>query len=186
MERIMFNGWDALLRTMLIGIMAYISLVIILRISGTRTLSKMNAFDLVITVSMGSTLATILLNKEVSLSQGALAFALLTGMQFLVTWASVRVSWVRRIVTGEPRLLFYRRAFLPDALISSRVTEDEVRAAIRAAGMDSLEDVKAVILETDGSFSVVRRQESSGPSSLEGVALPDGRDLSAHFSPQDS
>ena len=50
-------------------------LVIFLRLSGKRTLSKMNAFDLVVTVALGSTLATVLLTKDVALADGALAFA---------------------------------------------------------------------------------------------------------------
>jgi hypothetical protein len=65
----------------------------------------MNAFDLVVTVALGSTLATVLLNKEVALAEGVLAFAVLIGLQFIVTWSSVRQRWIRQIVTGEPRML---------------------------------------------------------------------------------
>ncbi len=44
-----FNGWESLLRTLVVGVLAYISLVLSLRISGKRTLAKMNAFDLIVT-----------------------------------------------------------------------------------------------------------------------------------------
>jgi uncharacterized membrane protein YcaP (DUF421 family) len=176
MKPIFFGDWDTLLRTAAMGIMAYASLVLLLRISGRRTLSKMNAFDLVVTVSLGSTLATVLINEEVTLSQGALAFALLIGMQFVVTWSSVRASWLRKIVTGEPALLLYRGHFLPNALRRVRVTEDEVRAAVRAAGLATLDKVEAVVLETDGSFSVVPKESGSGISSLEDVKIPAARD----------
>lgn len=169
---LLFDNWESLFRTAAIGVMAYASLVFLLRISGRRTLSKMNAFDLVITVSLGSTLATILLNQKVTLAQGALAFALLIAMQFVVTWSSVRIPWVRRMVTGEPALLFYHGAYLPAALQSARVTREEVRAAVRATGLDTLDPVKAVVLETDGSFSVVHHGHGASPSSLEGVRLP--------------
>ena len=100
MSQIFFDNWETLFRTLIIGVLAYVSLVILLRISGRRTLSKMNAFDMVVTVALGSTLATILLNRNVALAEGVLAFALLIGMQYLVTWSSVRVPWVRKIVTG--------------------------------------------------------------------------------------
>ena len=156
MERIFFDGWDSLLRTGVIGVLAYVALVVCLRVSGKRTLSKMNAFDLVVTVALGSTLATILLSKDVTLAQGVLALVLLIGMQFAVTWSSVRLRWVRRLVTGEPALLVHRGQLLPSALRKARVTEDEVRAAARAAGLPALEEAQAVVLETDGSFSVVR------------------------------
>lgn len=73
-----FSGWDSLFRTLVVGVLAYIALVVFLRISGKRTLSKMNDVDLVVTVALGSTLATILLAKDMALAEGLLAFALLT------------------------------------------------------------------------------------------------------------
>ncbi len=152
--------------------LTYVSLVVLLRISGKRTLSKMNAFDLIVTVALGSTLATVVLSKNISLAEGALAFALLIGLQFAVTWSSVRARWVRKWVTGEPLMLLYRGAFLPAALRRARVAEDEVLAAVRAAGLAALNEAEAVVLETDGSFSVVRQGGGNGPSSLDGVARP--------------
>jgi uncharacterized membrane protein YcaP (DUF421 family) len=169
MEQMFFSGWDGLLRTLIIGTLAYVVLVVFLRISGRRTLSKMNAFDFVVTVALGSTLATVLLTKDVALAEGALAFALLIGLQFLVTWSSVRARWVRQVVTGEPLMLLYRGVFLAAALRRARVTEDEVRSAVRSAGLSSLNDAEAVVLETDGSFSVVRRGTENGRPSLDGV-----------------
>lgn len=166
MGHIFFDNWEALFRTGLISVLAYLSLVMLLRFSGKRTLSKMNAFDLVVTVALGSTLATILLNKDVTLAQGVLALALLIGMQFLVTWSSLRVRWIRRLATGEPTLLYYQGTLLPAALWLTRVTEEEVHAAIRSAGVATLDQVKAVGLETDGSFSVVRNGGGPGESSL--------------------
>ena len=169
MESMFFNGWESLLRTVVVGVSAYLSLVVLLRISGKRTLSKMNAFDLVVTVALGSTLATVLLSKSVALAEGVLAFALLAGLQFAVTWTSVRLGWIRRLATGEPLMLMYRGEFLPVALRAARVTRDEIRAAIRSSGIESVAQVHAVVLETDGSFSVVRPGELGGESSLEGV-----------------
>lgn len=170
----LFSGWDSLLRIILTGVLAYVALIAFLRISGKRTLSKMNAFDLVVTVALGSTLATVLLAKDVALADGVVGFGVLILLQFVVSWSSVRARWVRRLATGEPLMLFYRGAFLQTALVGARVTEDEVRAAVRAAGIDSLEHVQAVVLETDGSFSVVRPGEGEGESSLEGVRRTPG------------
>lgn len=127
MENIFFDNAFVLLRTTVIGILAYAALIALLRLSGKRTLSKMSAFDLVVTVALGSTLSSILLNKDITLAQGALAFALLIGLQFAITWSSVRVRSIRTAVTGEPSLLLYRGACLPDALLRARTTQDEIR-----------------------------------------------------------
>jgi uncharacterized membrane protein YcaP (DUF421 family) len=174
LERFFFSGWESILRTLLVGVLAYIALVTLLRLSGKRTLSKLNAFDLIVTVALGSTLASALLTKDVSLADGMLAFGLLIALQFVVTWSSVRLRWVRRLVTGQPLMLMYRGEFLRDALLRARVTDEEVRAAIRSAGITFLRDVEAVVLETDGSFSVVRRSSGSGGTSLVGVHGPHG------------
>lgn len=101
MAQFVFSDAAALARTVLIGIAAYAALIAILRVSGKRTLSKMNAFDFVVTVALGSTLATILVDTSVTLAQGALALALLVALQFAITWTSVRVAWVRRIVAAS-------------------------------------------------------------------------------------
>jgi uncharacterized membrane protein YcaP (DUF421 family) len=169
MENVFFDHWSVLLRTATIGVSAYGCLIALLRLSGKRTLAKMNAFDLVVTVSMGSMLASLLVSKDVALAQGVLAFGVLIGLQYAVSWSSVRAPWVRRLVTGEPTLLLHRGAFLPDALRRSRVTESEVRAAVRSAGCASMADAHAVVLETDGSFSVVRTGGAHGTSSLADV-----------------
>ncbi len=162
MDHLLFNGWDNILRTALMGVLAYATLVLLLRVSGKRTLSKMNAFDFVVTVALGSTLASALLSKDVSLAQGAAAFGVLIGLQFVVTWLSVRSRWVRSTIVGEPQIVFYRGCFLDEALRRARVTQDEVLAAIRAAGHSHLASVQAVVLETNASFSVITHGDGTG------------------------
>ncbi|WP_447555635.1 DUF421 domain-containing protein [Vreelandella sp. EE22] len=172
MDMMFFSGWESLVRTLVVGVLAYIVLIVFLRISGNRTLSKMNAFDLIVTVALGSTLATVLLSKDVALAEGTLALGLLIFLQFLITWLSIRVGWVKRAVTGEPLMLLYQGAFLSDALYKARVTQDEVRSAVRASGLSSTNQAAAVILETDGSLSVVTKALAQEKSSLSGVRGP--------------
>lgn len=172
MEMYFFNGWGSLLRVIVVGVLAYAALVFFLRISGNRTLSKMNAFDLIVTVALGSTLATVLLSKDVALAEGAVAMALLISLQFIITWFSVRTAWVRRLVTGEPLMLLYRGDFITTSMQKARVTQDEVQSAIRGSGIADVTAVEAVVLETDGSMSVIKPQAESRHSSLEDVRGP--------------
>ena len=133
-------------------------------------LSKMNAFDLVVTVALGSTLVTVLLSKSVALANGVLSFELLIGLQFTITWLSVRPPTLRGFVKAEPTLLLRRGQFLREAMRRERVTEDEIRAALRGQGIAAVEEVEAVVLETDSSFSVVRSSADASDSSLANVA----------------
>jgi uncharacterized membrane protein YcaP (DUF421 family) len=152
-----FNGWTSLGRTAIVCLLAYVALIVLLRISGKRTLAKMNAFDLVVTVALGSTLSAVCMSKGVALAEGVATMA--------VAWGSVRSGVVRRLVRAEPTLLVNRGEFLVSALRSQRVTESEVRQAARSQGVANL-DAAVIVLETDGSFSVLERAEKSSQSAL--------------------
>lgn len=165
-----FDGWVGLFRVAAVGTVAYLTLVLLLRISGKRTLSKMNAFDLIVTVALGSTLATVLLSSSVALVEGLLAFALLIFLQFAVTWLSVRSSTFRAFVKNEPKLLFYEGKFVREAMRAERMTEEEVEAAVREQGIADFDKVGAAVLETDGSVTVVPRAGLGRGSTLSNVA----------------
>lgn len=163
-----FDNWYGLVRAGVVGVAAYAGLILFLRASGKRTLSKMNAFDLVVTVALGSTLATVLLTEKVALVEGLAGLAVLILLQLVVTWLSVRSRLVRRLVRSEPALLYYRGRLLDRALRAERVTESEVYQAVRSSGSAGLGEVEAVVLESDGSFSVVTA-EAAGRSALRDV-----------------
>jgi uncharacterized membrane protein YcaP (DUF421 family) len=167
-----FNSIADLVRVVVVGVLSYLSLILLLRVSGKRTLSKMNAFDLVVTVSLGTTIATTMLSKEVAWVEGMVGLLVLIGMQYLIAWLSVRSQAVRNLVKNEPTLLFHRGNMLSNALTHQRVTAEEVRAAIRNAGMSHIESVEAVILETDGSLSVIPETSNSADTLISDVSNP--------------
>ncbi|MBA2237984.1 MAG: DUF421 domain-containing protein [Lysobacter sp.] len=150
-----FDSFADLLRVLVTGVLAYAGLIVLLRASGKRTLTKMNAFDFVVTVALGSTLATIILNNDVALAEGVLALAVLIFLQYAVTWFSVRLPVVRRVVASEPAMLLHKGRFLHEAMRRERINEEEIRQAMRKDGMDDLSRVRAVVLESDGTFSVI-------------------------------
>lgn len=153
-EGTFFSDGAGLLRVVVVGALAYVALVVLLRLTGKRTLSKLNAFDLVVTVALGSTLATVLLSNDVALAEGMTAFVTLILLQYIVTWSSVRSKSIHDWVKAEPQLLFHDGDFLERALRRERITRDEVLAAMRQAGHGDPSSVGSVVLETDGSLSV--------------------------------
>lgn len=162
-----FDTWSDIWRVLLVGPASYAALVLVLRTSGKRTLSKLNAFDLVVTVALGSTLATIFLSKDVSWSEGVVALAVLALLQLLVAAVTSRLPVVRSAVTAGPTLLLRDGEMLEQALRDARLTAAEVRQAIRGSGVGDVAMVAAVVLESDGSLSVVTREQSGDLSALE-------------------
>lgn len=151
----LFQNWSGIVRTLLVGVMAYGALVLFLRVSGKRTLAKLNAFDLVVTVALGSTLATILLSEPVALAEGLTALALLIFLQYAVTFTSVRWKGFARLVRSEPALLVHKGEPLEEALKRERVMIEEVESAVRSSGGQALAQAESVVLESDGSLSVI-------------------------------
>lgn len=157
----LFESWESLLRVLMVGGSAYVALVVMLRLSGKRTLSKMNAFDLVVTVALGSTLATVLLDRSVPLADGVLALGLLVFLQYAITWTSVRSDRFQDLVKAVPTTLVRDGDFLEDNMRAQRVTREEIEAALRQHGVAAVDRARSVTLETDGSLSVVPTSERS-------------------------
>lgn len=156
-------------RVAAMSLMAYAWLVAVLRISGKRTLAKMNAFDLVVTVALGSTLATIVLSSRVAFAEGALAFVMLSGLQFVVAWSSSRVHAIERLVKSQPTLVVRDGEILAEPMRDERLTAAEVHQAARSSGAGSIRQVAAMVLETDGSLSVVSTSQLGDGGALRDV-----------------
>ena len=157
MEDIFYTGWKPLLRIFIITVVAYPAIIVLLRVSGKRTLSKMNAFDFIVTVALGSIFASVILTKSISIAEGILAFSLLILLQYGITFLSSRSQSVGDLVKSAPVLMAYRGNLIKANMLKERIDEDEIWGVLRKSGNATLEDIDAVVLETDGSLSVIKR-----------------------------
>ena len=165
----MFSDLNPFIEIPIAGTITYIAIIIMLRLSGKRTLAKWNSFDFVVTVAFGSVLASALLSTKDEFGQGILAFAMLILFQFIITWISVRSSVIQKLIKSEPSLLLYQGEMQHDVMKQERIAEGEILAALRNSGVSAIEDADAVILETDGSFSVLQNIDESSASALKDV-----------------
>jgi uncharacterized membrane protein YcaP (DUF421 family) len=150
-----FSGWPSLARVVLVGVPLYFLLLAMLQWFGKHALAKSNAYGLVVTVSLGSAVASAVLTKEVSLADAVVAIALLLALQYALELAGSRWGWSSRFLNQTPALLLKDGQLLREALRRERVSEGEVLAAIRKHGVGCVEQVGAVVLEEDGTFSVI-------------------------------
>ncbi len=166
-----FGGFEPILRVIVVGTLAYLSLLILLRVSGQRTLTRMHAFDFVITIAIGSTFGRLMTAKGVSLAESVTAFLVLIALQYIFSWIMVRSSKFAYWVTATPSLLYFRGNFLHKAMKKHRVSRDELLAIVRQNKIGSLQDVDAIVLESAGTFAVIRKDSSdySAMSNLPGI-----------------
>jgi len=169
-----FESWYNVERTVTLSIVGYAALFTMLRISGKRTLSKLNVFDFVFVVAVGSVFASMIVSKDVTFVEGVAAMGTLMLIQLLLAELAARFPTLQRIINGEPTLLLSNGKFIPEALKKERVTEEEVRGAIRGEGVTRVEDVNAVTMENDGTLTVAWMSKKPGTSSL--VDTPEAKD----------
>lgn len=169
MDNVFFDSWESFARITINTILAYAAIVVMLRISGKRTLSKMNAFDFVVTIALGSSLATVALNKSVPLFDGVFVFFIFIMLQYCLTWLSVRYKQVKQVITSDPTLLLYKGEMLRDVMKRERITEEEINVAARENGVTNLQDVHAIVLETTGTISVISESNAAQAGSMRDV-----------------
>ena len=163
MPDIFASEWGTLAATALKGVIIYVTLIVLLRISGKRSLSKFNIFDFVITVAIGSIFASTLTTEDLKIAQSVTAIVVLLGAQWLISRLAFRSDRFERVIKADPALLYYGGDYVLDTMRAERVTEREILQAVRNSGAASLEGVQAVVLETDGTISVIASSEDTPP-----------------------
>ncbi|WP_338766870.1 YetF domain-containing protein [Bernardetia sp. ABR2-2B] len=173
MENIFFTSWENVARVIIMTFLAYVSLIFLIRISGKRTLSKMNAFDFVVTIALGSAFATISLNDNIAIAEGVTCFAILVFMQYIITWLSVRFRGFKKLISGNPILLLYKGELYEDILKQERIAIDEIYLSARKEGIDNLNDIDAIVLETTGDISIMKKISNKEAEAMKDVKMSD-------------
>jgi uncharacterized membrane protein YcaP (DUF421 family) len=164
-----FESWDSLYKIFISALVGYLILIFYVRFAGKRSTAKMNNFDWIVTVAVGSIMASMAVLKDVTVSDGALAMALLLGLQYLMTMATSRWLWARKLFLASPTVLYAHGNFHKEEMQKQRVSESEIISAIRENGVGSLKDVAVITLEPDAELSVVKAGEDGSLDTVESV-----------------
>lgn len=166
MKELFIKEWSTIANIAFCCIIGFFTLFIMVRISGKRTLAKLNAFDFIVTVTLGSTLSSVILAK-VTLIEGAVALMLIIILQYLLAWLARKSETMEKVINSKPSLLYYDGRYLEDEMNRDGITKEEIRAEVRNFRLENMEDVKAVVLELNGEMSVIKKADSSfGETSL--------------------
>ena len=137
----------------------YILIIVMVRLVGKRTTSEFNNFDWIINVAVGSLAASGILLRNVASVDAIAAIVVLAACQFVTTKLVMRSDDVADVVKAEPTLLTHKGEYLRDAMTRTRISEEEIKMALRAAGITANSDANWVVLETNGTMSVIPRQD---------------------------
>jgi len=168
-----FRSWAGIGHVMLSSVVIFAIIVVLLRIVGQQALAKMSGFDVVFAVTLGSVIGTVVITRDVPIVEAVAALLTLLAMQELTRFFQSRYLGVHHAVRQPPRVMLWDGELLEDRLRASSVSADEIRAAVRKAGLRSLADARIVVLENDGDWSVVAKREGeSDESAFFGLPIP--------------
>lgn len=132
-------------------------LIVLNRLFGLRSFSKMNGFDFAITVAFGSVLAGTVIAEDPPVAQGAAALFFLFTIQALIAFARRKWGWASQLVNNEPRLVWRNGNYFEDQMKAAQITRSDIMAKMREANAVRLDDVLAVVVETTGDVSVLHK-----------------------------
>jgi uncharacterized membrane protein YcaP (DUF421 family) len=145
----------------------------LLRIAGQQALAKMSGFDAVFTISLGSLIATVAVTKSLTISEALAAVVTFLILQEITRRLQSRFLLMHHAVRQAPQVLLWDGDLLEDRLREASISADEIRAAVRRAGHGSLAEVRVVVLENDGEWSVVPKSDGpSDESAFLGLPIP--------------
>ena len=148
--------WEFVLRAAAV----YVVLMVLIRLSGKRTMGQFTPFDMILIVLLGNAVQNSLLGKDTSLAGGLLLAATLIVLNWLLGFVTSRSKAAERVVEGVPVVLARDGQLFRSVLRRELVSEDDFNEALRENGKLSLEDVRVALLETNGSISIVRREDA--------------------------
>jgi uncharacterized membrane protein YcaP (DUF421 family) len=168
-----FHSWSDIGRVVVVSASLFLLVVAILRIVGQQALAKMSGFDVVFTVTMGSVLATVAVTRDIAVSEALAALVTMLALQEVIRRLQSRFLVAHHAVRQAPDVLVWNGDLLEDRLRAANISADEIRSAVRKAGLRSIGDARIVVLENDGEWSVIpKRSEPSDESALYGLPIP--------------
>lgn len=163
--------WEFVLR----AVAVYAVLLVLIRLSGKRTMGQFTPFDMLLIVLLGNAVQNSLLGKDTSLGGGLLLAATLIALNWCVAFVTSRSQHVEKLVEGVPVVLARDGQLFRSVLRRELVSEDDFNEALRQNGQMTLTDVRIALLETNGSISVVPR-DSDGGKPTSGMSDPSAPD----------
>jgi uncharacterized membrane protein YcaP (DUF421 family) len=148
---------DVAIRTAII----YLFLVVAIRVSGKREVGQMSVLELIVILIISDAVQNSMVGDNVSVWGGMVAVATLLILDFALRTLSLRSMRVRKAIQGEPRLLVRDGQLLESALRDEGISPEEVQVAVRAQGIERIDEVALAVLETNGSISVIPRGDSA-------------------------
>ncbi len=147
-----------ILEKILRPIIVYAFLIVGLRLSGKRELVQMNPFDLVVLLTLSNTVQNAIIGDDNSVSGGIIGATSLLVVNYLVVRFLYDHRKLDRLVEGEADVLIESGSVRTERLKHELITMEQLSAAARKQGFESLAEVQQCILEAGGTLTFVGKK----------------------------
>jgi len=147
--------WEFIVR----GIIVYVFLLVLIRISGKRQVGQLAPFDLVLLLVLSNAVQNAMNGGDNSVLGGLISAMTLVGLNYTIGYATYRSKKLEAFIEGRPLLIVHDGKLFEDVMASAQLTHHELNSALRQAGCLSIANVRTAILENNGSISVVKRDD---------------------------
>jgi uncharacterized membrane protein YcaP (DUF421 family) len=145
-------------------VLVYFFLIIGLRLAGKRELAQLNAFDLIVLMTLSNTVQNAIIGDDNSVSGGMIGAATLLAVNYIMVRIAHRSRKIDRILEGRPQILMHNGQVDQDALHRELITKAELVAACHKQGLSSLHEVERCVLEPTGTITFVPRRPTTETS----------------------
>lgn len=166
------TGWEQVALIALSASAMYVTVIVLTRLAGVRSFSKMSGFDFAVTVAIGSVLGSVILSKDPPIASGIAALIFLFGLQIGMAVLRSRFPGLQLLADNRPRLIMIGGEVQHDQLKKAKMTESDLWGKLREANAFNFSQILAVIAETTGDVSVLHSTDSDRdiqPELLKGV-----------------
>ncbi len=140
-------------------LIAFIALLAMARITGRKEISQMTFFNFVSAITFGTIAGSIVTTNAFSIRNGLIALAGWTAFTVAVGILDIKSKPIRKMVEGDPLIVIKKGKIMEDALQKSRLNIDALNVLLRKKNVFSISDVEYAIFETDGTISVMKKQD---------------------------
>lgn len=156
--------WELIVR----GVVVYVFLLALLRITGKRQVGQLAPFDLVLLLVLANAVQNSMNAGDNSLVGGLITAATLIGLNFLVSLVTHRFKNLEAVVEGRPQILIHNGKLFEEVMAKAQLTHHELNSALRRSGCSSVAEVHSAILENNGAISVVTMKDKAAGNNKSG------------------
>jgi uncharacterized membrane protein YcaP (DUF421 family) len=148
--------WHFILR----GVIIYVFVLILLRLTGKRQVGQLAPFDLVLLLILSNAVQNAMNGGDNSVTGGVISAITLVAVNYFVGYLTFKSKWLERIIEGRPIRLIHNGQIDHRAMNKVRMTTHELNASLRASGCTCADEVMLAILENGGNVTVIPKHTS--------------------------